>query len=436
MRAPRPSTAMNSSTLRSALRPVESQLAESAGLSRTLLLGLATVAFALPAAAQTTIAQNVRYGTGCPTSNNQVLRADADLPVIGRPWCLSSTGGPPNGAGILLLGSSRAQFPLPGAPRCFLYLAPAVTVPTRFNSRGEAEFCGVIGLDPALRGVRLYSQWAALDAPANALGIVTSDGLEHRMGTLPQSTLTGISSRRLNVNDIVTLQGINLPKDLDGCFMIMDPGGVEFARLEPTARGLRVARVPAGGIRGGRLMAMRGSGARPTVPGTTRLSNPGETFSWDGVGFAENMAMLPGTVDIQAPPIPPGPCVTAYWSLNAAKSCVTVNLPSTLPCSVLAYNPGTTLLTDVHFNTVCGTATTAVHFDFFMKKVTVVAGVPVFFGQAATEHAVQVQAQLDAKYGAGKFIVTGEFNGKMTIKSVDPTCRFTGAHGKTIICCP
>ena len=166
------------------------------------------------------------------------------------------------------------------------------------------------------------------------------------------------------------------------------------------------------------------------------MSKPGETLSWSGVGFAENMAVLPGTVDIQAPPVLPGPCVTAYWSLDAAKTCLTVTLPATLPCSALAYNPGTTLLTDVHFNTRCGRGTTSVHYDFFMKKVTVIGGVPVFFGQAAAEHAVQVQAQLDAKYGAGKFVVTGDFSGKITIKSVDPSCRFTGAHGKTILCCP
>lgn len=389
-----------------------------------------------------TLASSTAYGAGCTSSTGRVLRATATLPVLGQAisWQLDSSA--PNASSFLMLGFQQLSLPLDpfGARGCTLLVVATDAIAATSDSVGRASVSANVPTDPRLDGARLFSQWAQFDLTANQLGVTASNGIASVLGVLPQAVITGISATTLNAGDTVRLQGTELGLPLDTCLMVMDPATGDFARLKPDRADptrFVVTRVPAGGIRDGVLGMIRGRGARPAVPGTTRLSAPGEAWAWDGLGFQQNRAALPGITINPPPPMPP--VTTVDWTVDTVNNCVVCTLPP-LACAILVYNPGAKLTTDVHPDVLCNVNGVKTHYDFFLESVTVVAGTPVFYGQVALEHAAQVQSQLDLKYGVNKFTVVGNVaNGQMKITYNDPNCVFTGPNGrkvgKTIVDC-
>ena len=413
----------------------------------TLTVLATVIAHGISSAQTGTNASATPFGVGCRTSQNLIPLATGNLPVLGDQLCSNLSGAVPQSLAVALLGF-RLNPPVPldalGAVGCTLYLNIVTTVGAVANGTGAAQLCVPLPPDASLDGAQLSSQWALLDPPANSLGLVMSNAVAHVIGVAPQVNVTGMSATTINSGDAITLQGVNLPIPADACAIVMDPQTGDFARLVQDAAvpsRFRVTRVPAAGIPNGRgvLGFMRGRGVFAPVGGTTRLSSPGgRAWAWDGVGFQQNMARLPG-ITVNVPPLPTR-CVTVYWTVDTTNNEVVCTLPATIKCGLFAYPMDVTLTTDVHPDAICTGAGASTHYDFFMESVRVISGLPVFFGQVGAEHGAQIQSQLDAKYGAGRFTFPALFDGRMVMRLTDQNCRFTGPNGrivgKTIVCCP
>jgi hypothetical protein len=71
-----------------------------------------------------------------------------------------------------------------GAPGNRLYTTPTLTLPLATGADGRAALPIALPDGPGLVGVQAFLQWAILDPPANALGVVTSDAARIVIGRL------------------------------------------------------------------------------------------------------------------------------------------------------------------------------------------------------------------------------------------------------------
>lgn len=139
--------------------------------------------------------QTTTYGMGCRTSRVSILgHAVARLaaePNIGTEVDLELNGAPFSAPGVLFVGGSMTTWqgiPLPvdlgflGMAPCRLLAAPDVTTPVFTTAAGLASVRLAIPFDRALVGQSTFSQYAALDAAANAGGLVTSNGAQILIG--------------------------------------------------------------------------------------------------------------------------------------------------------------------------------------------------------------------------------------------------------------
>jgi len=120
-----------------------------------------------------------------PLFPTPVLDVDA-LPLIGTTYNLSLSDGVATSVAVLVSGLSTTGaggVPLPGAPGCDLFASPDALdlVPT--SATGTASSPITIPNSGALVGLNAYHQWAVLDIPANALGIVVSDAGHATVGS-------------------------------------------------------------------------------------------------------------------------------------------------------------------------------------------------------------------------------------------------------------
>ena len=99
------------------------------------------------------------------------------LPVPGLSYDLTVSDALGNAFALLVSGQSEqaVPVPLPGAPGCNLLIASEVIDLAVTNAAGNASSTIGVPNNSGLIGLELYHQWAILDAPANALGIVVSD---------------------------------------------------------------------------------------------------------------------------------------------------------------------------------------------------------------------------------------------------------------------
>lgn len=78
-------------------------------------------------------------------------------------------------AAVLLIGVAQTNVPLPNAPGNFLYTNPVVTLSATLNGAGDVA---IPVNSPLFRSASsAFAQWALLDPPANALGVVSSRGI-------------------------------------------------------------------------------------------------------------------------------------------------------------------------------------------------------------------------------------------------------------------
>jgi len=125
------------------------------------------------------LASTGTFGSGCTGSNKRSPKLDfVGAPRLGRTVQCRLQDSLPTTAAVFLLGSdnSKAFLPLPlaGTKSCRLYFLPITVTPTLTN-QGMAAITIPIPNSATLSGARFYTQWFALDVPANRVGLTTSN---------------------------------------------------------------------------------------------------------------------------------------------------------------------------------------------------------------------------------------------------------------------
>jgi len=122
------------------------------------------------------------YGIGCVGSNGTTpTHATSGAPQLTQTIGFDLQNGVPSGFGILVLGFDNASplFPLElsgfGMPNCFQYHDIVAIRFVLLDGAGAGSAPMTIPNDAGLLAVRLYSQYACIDPPANATGITTSN---------------------------------------------------------------------------------------------------------------------------------------------------------------------------------------------------------------------------------------------------------------------
>ncbi len=125
------------------------------------------------------------YGEGCPSTSGAIPHMGmTGFACIGGPMSFDLYGVPAGSFSLLFVGENRDPAPvsLPSvgiaAPGCFALLT---SIPFQFTQFANALGCAsqplVIPLDPSLRNIPLYAQYATFDLGANAANLVTSNAL-------------------------------------------------------------------------------------------------------------------------------------------------------------------------------------------------------------------------------------------------------------------
>lgn len=138
------------------------------------------------------------YGTGCKATtytNPMSISGSSSANWAGSSVTLSYFGNyfPKNALVTMLLGAQDKTFggaPLPfeipgtnGFPsgKCFLYLDPLITIQGLTNAQGQLTANLGAGVNTGNNGNVIYAQSVALDAQANAFGLVTSNMVQHQV---------------------------------------------------------------------------------------------------------------------------------------------------------------------------------------------------------------------------------------------------------------
>ena len=163
---------------------------------------------------------NCRFSNGNPA--NGVSYSSIILP--GSNWRPTFSNILPNAVGIGVIGAygpgqTWGGIPLPldltpfGAPGCGLYCSMEIVVGLAASATGSAQWPNVaIPNDPSLAGSDFYDHSLWVDAPANALGIVTGYGGKWHIGTgigAPGSFVYALGNSAANATG--TLQVGTLP---------------------------------------------------------------------------------------------------------------------------------------------------------------------------------------------------------------------------------
>jgi hypothetical protein len=132
-------------------------------------------------------------GKGCPISTSTTPLA-ATGTITTTAFTNNLANGPLSSVALLLVGDTSNQFmtlPLPfnlggiGSPNCDLNINMITIMLTMVTTAtGTAASSIPYTMSPAVSGLRLRTQWAALDGP----NIVTSNGLDH---SVPHNATTG-----------------------------------------------------------------------------------------------------------------------------------------------------------------------------------------------------------------------------------------------------
>jgi len=111
------------------------------------------------------------------------------LPSLGTSYDLTLSDALGSTLAVLVSGLSDSTFggsalpaPLPGAPNCMALVSPDAFDATTTSAAGTATMAIDVPNSASLIGLAVFHQWAMLDANANALGIVLSNGARVSVG--------------------------------------------------------------------------------------------------------------------------------------------------------------------------------------------------------------------------------------------------------------
>ena len=104
-------------------------------------------------------------------------------PVLGTSFDIDLSDALPVTFAVLAQGlsdqvsaSGPLPLPLPGAPGCDLLVSPDATDFAITDANGAADWTITVPNSSALEGAEIFYQWVVLDAQANSIGLVTSNG--------------------------------------------------------------------------------------------------------------------------------------------------------------------------------------------------------------------------------------------------------------------
>lgn len=133
------------------------------------------------------------FGNECPGSNQLPPRVwGKELPYLGQSMTIGLWDAPANAGALLAIGTQRGLWgglPLPwdlkpGAPGCFINVAPILLVAAQADAAGSAAPTFVLPGDPSLAQAALYYQWLVIDPQANGLGLTASRGARAVLDTV------------------------------------------------------------------------------------------------------------------------------------------------------------------------------------------------------------------------------------------------------------
>lgn len=131
------------------------------------------------------LADYVSFGTACAGPNSQVIGVQPSTAARpGTSLTIDASGGTPGLLGVLFLGLAPTAVDLTviGMPNCWLNVSPLSSHGALFDVAGSHSFPFAIPNDSALIGASVFVQVAGQSPGSNALGFITSQGGELKIG--------------------------------------------------------------------------------------------------------------------------------------------------------------------------------------------------------------------------------------------------------------
>ncbi len=128
------------------------------------------------------------YGQGCGSSfAGPITLTPMTVPDIGTDILYELGNGVPGNQAWLMLGLAPLNIDLTpiGAWGCRLLVDPLLSIPKNINALGMAEFEFTVPNNPVFIGTHLFAQGVAVDAMANAFGLVLTNGVDSSIGGTP-----------------------------------------------------------------------------------------------------------------------------------------------------------------------------------------------------------------------------------------------------------
>jgi hypothetical protein len=125
------------------------------------------------------------FGVACgPTGAVPMQFGVSGTADVGEDITFTLGNAPANKVAVAAIGVQQLAVPLAGigAPGCWLYTDPALTLVAVTNALGSASMPWTVPPVPAAVGLTLTTQGAVLDPAANALGLRTTRGVNITLG--------------------------------------------------------------------------------------------------------------------------------------------------------------------------------------------------------------------------------------------------------------
>ncbi len=145
----------------------------------------------------TTAGVHATVGTACGS-----VSATSSGGALGGTLVTSMSGGVANNPGVVLAGFMQwpSPIPIPGTTNCFLYQDVVASASVALSATGTASLTLAVPPDATLRGVVVYTQWAAINA---AFGL---DMSQSRRSTLSSWVVLRVHNTTSNTSGTGTVQ--------------------------------------------------------------------------------------------------------------------------------------------------------------------------------------------------------------------------------------
>ncbi|MFN3244187.1 MAG: S8 family serine peptidase [Planctomycetota bacterium] len=153
--------------------------------------GSFNVAYSRPNAASPWTLQVIRpaYVVNCVPDYQVPSLGNTGRPVVGTTFDVDLSDALPSTFAVLVQGLSDQTFPggtlpatLPGTQGCDILVSPEVTDAIVTDAQGAGSQTISVPNSSALEGLDVFYQWVVLDAQANGIGLVTSNGGKALLG--------------------------------------------------------------------------------------------------------------------------------------------------------------------------------------------------------------------------------------------------------------